>query len=287
MTKFGQKLTKHHQMLKAIPSSVRTELYRGKTYFPNLPPHLSERFFFDATRGEKGALVLLGEFIDAPTGEDYFHLNVLSASDIDQLKGLIVDSDSDKAAWKSAIDNLNTTLELFVEDPTRPGTYAPSSGASVTVPPNGLAEITNDDIAVDSYALTATGPGVGYVTLVSGNGLAFQPEGEPVSLHILRVSETLHRGELKVVESPNPLSEKIGFQQVVDLAAKTDLYDYQWRISPPWRGGEGSTDTVVWRLHIAPKQIVRLRFGRVTDCNLKYGYVESSNDYRVLLDPWT
>ncbi|MDA7627077.1 hypothetical protein N8843_00425 [Verrucomicrobia bacterium] len=222
--------------LKAIPSSVRTELYRGKTYFPNLPPHLSERFFFDATRGEKGALVLLGEFIDAPIGEDYFHLNVLSASDIDQLKGLVVDSDSDKAAWKSAIDNLNTTLELFVEDPTRPGTYAPSSGASVTVPPNGLAEITNDDIAVDSYALTATGPGVGYVTLVSGNGLAFQPEGEPVSLHILRVSETLHRGELKVVESPNPLSEKIGFQQVVDLAAKTDLYDYQWRISPPIDG---------------------------------------------------
>ena len=222
--------------LKAIPSSVRTELYRGKTYFPNLPPHLSERFFFDATRGEKGALVLLGKFIDAPTGEDYFHLNVLSASDIDQLKGLVVDSDSDKAAWKSAIDNLNTTLELFVEDPTRPGTYAPSSGASVKVPPNGLAEITNDDIAVDSYALTATGPGVGYVTLVSGNGLAFQPEGEPVSLHILRVSDTLHRGELKVVESPNPLSEKIGFQQVVDLAAKTDLYDYQWRISPPIDG---------------------------------------------------
>src|SRR5205814_57491 len=45
-----------------LPSGVRTEVYQGKTYFPNLPPHLVKRFYFDANRGANGALVFKGEY---------------------------------------------------------------------------------------------------------------------------------------------------------------------------------------------------------------------------------
>ena len=46
-------------------------------------------------------------------------------------------------------------------------------------------------MAVDSYALTATGPGIGYVSLIAGNGRAFTPEGDPVSVEIIKVVDTL------------------------------------------------------------------------------------------------
>ena len=174
--------------------------------------------------------------MNSPTGEDYLNLNVLSTNDLETLEGLIHEDDANKKEWEFALKNLTTSLDRFVENATKPGTYAPMPSANVVVPPRELAEIDNDDVAVDSYALTATGPGVGFVTLISGNGLAFQEAGEPVSMHVLRVTDTLHRGELKVIESSNPLSEKVGFQQVVDLAAKTDLYNYEWRISAPIDG---------------------------------------------------
>jgi hypothetical protein len=220
-----------------IPGSIKTEPYRGRLYFPNLPPHLNERFFFDPARGENGALVFSGEFVDAPTGEDYFNLNVLTENDITLLKAMVAPSPiATSNAWKKAIDNLETDMELFMENPNLPGDYRAEPVFTVPVGPTKLAEVTSDDMAVDSYALTATGPGTGYITLISGNGLAFQPEGEPVSLHILRVSDALHRGELKPIESPNPLNEKIVFQQVVDLAGATDDYNYEWRIAPPIDG---------------------------------------------------
>ena len=37
-----------------LPASVRSELSRGKIYFPNLPPHLVKRFWLDPNRGAKG-----------------------------------------------------------------------------------------------------------------------------------------------------------------------------------------------------------------------------------------
>ena len=50
------------------PCSVKTQTFQGRTYFPNLPPHLAERLFFDPNRGSFGALVFKGEFVDARPG---------------------------------------------------------------------------------------------------------------------------------------------------------------------------------------------------------------------------
>ena len=62
--------------LEAIPGSVVTSNVFGKFYFFNLPPHLSERFYFDPVIGESGVLVFVGEFKDEFFGEKYFFFNV-------------------------------------------------------------------------------------------------------------------------------------------------------------------------------------------------------------------
>ena len=223
-------------VLGAIPDSVATSSYRGKLYFPQLPPHLAERFFLDPNRGENGALVFHGLFVDAPLGDKYVHLNVLGTGDLSALKELCKLGDPKRGLWDAAIDGLSTEMELFVEDPGQQGRYIPFDSATATIGPLAVAEVTDEDVAVDSYALTAVGPGTGYVTLVAGNGRAFTPEADPVSLHIIRVVNTLYRGEVNVVESSNPLNEKLTMQQVVDLAGLAQDYNFEWKIAAPVDG---------------------------------------------------
>ena len=106
---------------------MKTQEFRGKTYFPNLPPHLADRFFLDPNRGANGALVFKGQFVDAALGDKYVFLNVLGKQDEDALKNLCLADDDDYGKWTAAIAGLSTKLELFVEDKGKPGTYIPSS----------------------------------------------------------------------------------------------------------------------------------------------------------------
>ncbi len=222
-------------ILDALPGSVNSSTSQGKTYFPNLPPHLVERFFFDPNRGARGSLVFKGQFVDAALGDKYVFLNVLSASDKSTLKALCAADDSKYPKWAAAIDGLATRMETFIPNPAVPGTYT-NSGPFVDVGADELALVGNSDVAVDSYALAATGPGTGYVTLISGNGRAFTPAGDPVSVKVIKVVNTLYRGEVNVVEASNPLNEKLTLQQVVDLAGDTGKYNFEWKIAAPVDG---------------------------------------------------
>lgn len=221
--------------LDGIPPSVKTSSYQGRTYFPNLPPHLAERLFFDPNRGDFGELVFKGQFVDAALGDAYIFLNVIGLGDAADLKSLCDINDDKKANWDAAIDGLATILETFIENPAQPRTYIPS--APEVIGAGEIARIKNDDVAVEAnYALTATGPGTGYVSLIAGNGRAFTPEGDPVSVAIVKVVNTLYRGEVNIVESSNPLNEKLTLQQVVDLAAKLEDYQFEWLIASPVDG---------------------------------------------------
>ncbi|MCC6233480.1 MAG: hypothetical protein IT580_12595, partial [Verrucomicrobiales bacterium] len=222
--------------LGKIPDSVATSSYRGRTYFPKLPPHLVDRFLFDSNRGEFGELVFSGKFINASLGDRYLFLNVLGAADLAEVKALCLAEDEKKGLWDAAIDQLSTRIELFVEDPGKPGTYIPSPVVRRSVGATQVSEISQDDEAVDSYALSAVGPGVGYVTLIAGNGHAFTPESEPVSVQVIRVVNSLYRGEVNIVESSNPLNERLTLQQVVDLAGHSEDYRFEWRIAAPVDG---------------------------------------------------
>ncbi|MFT5491447.1 MAG: subtilisin-like proprotein convertase family protein [Limisphaerales bacterium] len=221
--------------LDGIPASVRADLYQGRYYFPNLPPHLATRLYMDPNRGASGSLVLTGEFKE----DRYLLLNVLRGTDLTDAFNLCPPADAlNHTRWTNAIGSLSTILETFAENPSVPGDYNyVKTELNDPVGVQELAEIVSDNVAVDSYALSATGPGSGYVTLVEagGNGKFTQP-GDPVSLHVFKIGGSLFNGDLAIIESDNPLSELISFQHTADLAGRFDEFEYQWKIAAPVDG---------------------------------------------------
>ena len=223
--------------LKAIPTSVKTTSYQGRTYFQGMPPHLQQRFYFDPLRGAGGTLVFIGTFHDEAAGEDYLDLNALTAAEETLIKDLIPSGDGNEANWDAAIDALNTRVETFKVDPAQAGSYIVDTTKNADVGENELTFVSSPDTAVDSYALTGTGKGSGYVTLVFGNGKAFTPDGDPVAVQIIKVSPQLYVGDLKVISSSNPLDEKVTLRHSADFAAKPEDYEFDWR----WATGAASS----------------------------------------------
>ena len=223
------------QNLEALPPGIHTDAYLGKLYFPNLPPHLARRLFFDPNRGAKGHLVLRGEYVEELLGEKYVLLNVLRGSDLAAVKAVCPPGEG-KTEWDNIVEGLSTKLETFRENPAVPGTFIPEPLLDQPVGVGALAEIGDDDTAVDSYALSASGPGQGYLTLIAGNGWAFTPSAEPVSMYVIKVGAPLYRGELKVIAADNPLNEQLTMQHTADLAGRFAEYEYEWMISPPVDG---------------------------------------------------
>ena len=242
--------------LSKVPSSVKKSPYLGKTFFPNLAPHLSQRLFFDPNRGSDGELVFGGKFVDEAVGEKYLLLNVMSTGEVGKVKGLCSTVDPDYSAWANAVDGLTTRVETFYEPAAYeegtgfgPGQWVANKNAVRVKGMSGdfadgvksygitnLVKITHDDSAVDSYALSANGPGFGYVTLITNDGNDPDKSGLPVSIHVIRVGEPVYRGEIKVLYASNPLDEQVTFQHTADLAAQFDKFDYEWMIQPPIDG---------------------------------------------------
>ena len=239
--------------LDRIPDSIATAMSSQKIFFQNLPTHLQDRLYFDPLAGANGQLVLEGAYQEEIVGESYFLLNVLDAEEVAVAKGLCATNDNRKAKWDAAIDGLATTVERFIENPNVAGTYIVDPNGDhqtfgvdeivqLTSPPSRPPASTNAaglgfyDEAVDSYALTAVGGGEGYVSIIVGNGAAFTPGEEPVSVHIIRVGGGLYRGQLKPVLSSNPLSENVTVQHTGDFAADTPSFEFEWRSAPPVDG---------------------------------------------------
>jgi hypothetical protein len=225
-------------MLDKLPPSVLTTVYAGKTYFQSLPPHLQQRFYYDPTLGTKGGLVLKGEFVDEIAGEDYLHLNVLGTADLALLQALCPSSDNSyKSLWDTAINQLATQLETSSEDPAAPGSYEVDGAKdSRVIDKSTLVDIRDPDTAVDSYALTATGNGSGYVVLMLENGEAFTDSGNPPTMQVLKVDPSLYTGDLKVLLASNPLDEQVTLRHSGDYAGKPELYEFQWRYGYPTGG---------------------------------------------------
>jgi hypothetical protein len=236
------------QDLSALPGGVNASYYQGLYYFPNLPPHLGSRVFFNPNRGTAGTLVLSGQYVEEMMGESYLMLNVLRGTDLAVVKALCPDGDSDKSKWDSLVDGLATTVETFHENPDRPGTYIADPSLKASVGVGDLVVITNANTAVDSYAISAVGPGSGYVTLVEAGGTAFTQVGDPVAMHIFRVDgPQLYAGEVKVIAAANPLSEQVTFQHTADLAGRFDEYEYEWKITQPVDGQPPVADSTMSR----------------------------------------
>jgi hypothetical protein len=211
-----------------LPPGLRTSDYAGKTYFQGLPPNLQNRFYYDSLQKR---LELIGEFVDEVATEDYFNLNQLSQRDVDALKALLPEAAdvADKTLWAAAIDGLSTKLETFRESATVPGTYVVNPGLDQPIAIKERSNITDPDTAVAGYALSSTGGGTGYVTLVFGNGRAFTDPGDPVQMQIIKVVPDLYPGDLKVLLSSNPLDEKVTVRHSGDYGGQPENFEFRYR----------------------------------------------------------
>jgi hypothetical protein len=259
--------------LEEIPDSIRTTDYQGKVYFQNLPPHLQQRFYFDPLREAKGTLILIGAFYDVLAGEDYLDLNVLTANEVTQLKALDngVDENAPASDWDAAIDALSSTVETFIPDPAQFGSYIADPNLNATAGESELAIISSPNTAVDSYAITATGQGTGFVTMVFGNGgnPDQQPQGDPVQVQVFKIADELYVGDLKVVLSSNPLDEQVTLRHSGDFAGKPEDYNFEWR----WATGEASAPATY-------SFIMTKRIGKPAESTN-----ESTNEWLVVSDP--
>jgi hypothetical protein len=236
--------------LTKLPSGILTEANQGLTYFPNLPPHLASRVYYNPNVGKGGSLVLKGEFKDEPVGEKYLQLNVLRGMTAKQDLKSVLDlcppsPDDEKTKWNNLVNGLIAVVDTFQENPNVPGQFVPNPTQRTNVTVGNMVEISSSETAVDSYALSASGPGYGMVSVIVGNGQAFTPPGEPVSVHVLRVVGGLWPGELKVVPSANPLNELLTLQHTPDLAGRFDEFEYEWRIGAPVDGAPPPMNTAM------------------------------------------
>jgi len=219
-----------------LPPSVLSDVFNGLNYFPNLPPNLISRLWFDPNGNR---LVFTGQFVHDVVNGDYVMLNVLRGNDLAAVNALCPTADTlNYPLWTNAVAHLTCPEYTFYENPLQPGSYVINPSDTVTRFTGDIVEVTNSDTAVDSYALSAVGPGQGYVTYIVANGLNPQYSGDPITVYIARVAPPLFQGALVVVNSANasPFSQLITFQHTADLAGRTSQYMYDWRIEPPVNG---------------------------------------------------
>ncbi len=190
--------------LSQLPADVQTRTHTGLQYFPTLPPHLESRVSFDPVARR---LQLRGAFVEPPAGESYLLLNVLTLRERAILSGLSSDS-----GWQNAVTLLAAQA-------------------------SSLIEVPSDSTGFDSLALTAgDAQASGYVTLAFGNSTNLSAPADPISLSILKVTCPPYQGELKVVQSSNPLAEKLTLRHSGDFAGNPDDFEFEWRTSPPVDG---------------------------------------------------
>ncbi len=269
-------------LLTNLPSSLPTTTYQGRIFFPTLPPHLNQRVFYDPNSlqlvfqgqfhdepvGESylslnvmstndiAAVVGICSTLDTGYGDwgaavsnlyttvVNFTMNtngVYAAGEDDSsyVTNIVTRKVSKKTAFKNkrgfitVVQATNITYNITYI----PGTNLVDYGVSE------LPELTWENEAADSKALSACGPGSGYVTLVENGGGAFTKDGDPVALHVIKVGGRLHPGQIKIIAPQNPLSEQLTLQHTVDQGGNVGDYEYQWKIAAPISGQPPSQDS--------------------------------------------
>ena len=244
-------------LLGVVPTSVVSSSYDGFYFFPNLPANLASRVWLDPNTTN---LVLAGLFEQQTVGDNYIFLNVLKGADLAAVQSLCDPADPNYTFWTNAVGNLSTSLYTYGESTNGlgkgiPGTYAKKPWLTKSFGVDQIVRVDDTEQLVDSYALGATGPGLGYITYIVNNSINPTFSGNPVSVYVALVAEYqagtnspgLYPGGLVTVYDPNPLSESISFQHTLDLGGNTANYQYDWRIQPPMNGLTPTTDPSTWQ----------------------------------------
>lgn len=282
---FDPESQKTSYLPNGLPASVLSQSYNGHQYFPNLPANLISRVWFDPNTTN---LVLSGQYVADAVNGNYVMLNVLRGDDLAYVNGLCPASDTAHySAWTNAVAQLSANEYTFYQNPAVPGSFVINPSITANRSVGELLEVTNDDTAVTSYAMSAAGPGQGFVTYVVNNTINPAYTGDPVSVYVARVGQPLFAGSVVTVNTANasPFSQLVTFQHTADLAGRTSQYLYDWRIVPPNNGvAPNITNVLNWTqlVQANPGPVYTLGAAGIqglTDnyVTMRYGQISQSN----------
>ena len=95
-----------------LGSSGTCFLRKGKYYFTQLPPSISDRFYIDTNADAAKRMNLVGQLVEKESGGSYLELNVLTDAERAALKAICPATATKKAEWDAAVEALATTAVL-------------------------------------------------------------------------------------------------------------------------------------------------------------------------------
>ena len=205
-------------------------LRKGRWTFDGLPPSISKRFYIDTTADVTQCIRLEGEMENNSAGVSLLHVNVLNDSERKILTGLFDETATAKGrqAWRDA-------LAGFASEPVKPSPHRVVSDVedSVNYAPR------------DHYALFTMGA-TNYVTLIendSTNALMNVAEGDPISMHLIKVVPKYYTGRVVTRQDPlNLLSQQLSIIYGEAFAGEPGSYVFEWRKCRPHADGSVPTD---------------------------------------------
>ena len=197
--------------------------------------------------------MLQGQFdnTDEPA-TPYLLLNVLTPADLAAIGGLCATNDANYQPWTQAVAGLS--VNLYTYDTAATIIYGQNGKPTATNNPYGLYQkdtnltvsfnatqavaVNSPDSPVDSYALSAMGPGEGFITYLVGNSVNPAHASDTITMQVARVRPAVFPGALVAVNTANasPLSQSFTVQHTADLAGHAGDFQYDWRIIQPVNG---------------------------------------------------
>ncbi len=196
-------------------------LRKGKYYFNDLPPTISERFYLDTTMPVKSCLQFIGKKEDNPGGVALLHVNVLADDERKAISNLI-----DKKEWKDAIEALAVNTSI-------PNTnkYDSAIFGNITNTEESIVYNPRDKYALFTYGVT------NYITIIendSTNKLMGVNDADPISMHIMKVVPKYYTGRIVTREDPiNLLSQQLSIIYEEAFAGKANGFVFEWRKCSP------------------------------------------------------
>ena len=203
--------------LKVMPDGINNyrEARTQNTKFKDLPPFLRERFvwnpaeIYDLDNDDTRELELTGKVI-REISYTYLWPNVLDA----RAKATLTDE------------------SLF------PGGSSPEWVTAVNSMPSELYELPDDNEPFDSIALSTTGEGAGYVTLVMNDSTneTMVAKNEVVTMYVIKVVPELYNGNLHPIMSDNPLDQQMNMKYTSDFGGEPGNWEFEWKYCEPVNG---------------------------------------------------
>ncbi|MCL5099413.1 MAG: hypothetical protein M1608_18145 [Candidatus Omnitrophica bacterium] len=245
LTRNGYKVyfvDKNYNLLTELSAAgVSTAILEGRTVFPDLPYAIRSRLFYDPLNKNLAFGGLLDES-EEYGGENnpLLLINVLSPRERDRIKQL--DGDQPEGV-QTTFDRILDALYDLCRNPNHldldhNGVVDTNLlvGLVQEIATNGIPPVVTTNIVHEKFgdlhkALTAgPGTGSGYVTIAENNDARLN--GLPVTLHVLRVTNQIYLGDLKVLKPDNVFDEKLTIRHSADFAGEPQRFEFEWYYKP-------------------------------------------------------